>query len=653
MQSIQDTALIARAQLFGNPERGACHISPDGQWLAFGAPADGVMNIWLCRRGELAAARPITHDRSRGIMQWSWAYDNEHLLFMQDEGGDENFHLHAVSVRTGAVRDLTPFAGVRGLLQAQSRKHPDEVLITLNRRNPQFADIFRLTIATGAMTLVQENQGMAGFVTDSDFKVRLAKAPQADGSWLWLKPNAGDTAQSSTWTTWQQVAAGDAMTTFTLHIAADGKTLYILDSRGRDTAALLAFDLDTDAPTGTLIAQDPRADISDLIEDLDSLAPIAYAATVERRSVHVLDERFRADLNLLDGCALGEWDVVSRTTDDQLWTIRFSRDTNPASYYLYDRRSHDLSKLYDCYPQLVDAPLARMQHTTIKSRDGLDLVCYLTLPVYADHPDVRMSSRVPVPLVLLVHGGPWMRDDYGYNAMHQWLANRGYAVLAVNFRASIGFGKAFINAGDLEWGGKMDDDLCDAVDWAITRGIADPERVAIMGGSYGGYATLWALTAHPERYACGVDIVGPSNLETLLASTPPQWEALLATLYRQLGHPDTPEGRALLRERSPLHRAANIRKPLLIGQGANDQRVKQAEADQMARALKANAIPVTYVLYPDEGHGFQRPSNRISFNAITEQFLAQYLRGRCEPTTPAEVAGNTAIMVENALTPVA
>jgi dipeptidyl aminopeptidase/acylaminoacyl peptidase len=644
---LDQTPLISRRRLFGNPERGACRISPDGCWLAFSAPRDGVMNLWVCPRGDFAAARALTDDRKRGVSQFSWAYDNTHLLYAQDESGDENFHLHAVSIASGVARDLTPYPGVRGLLHAVSRKFRDEVLITLNRRDLRFADLYRVNVAGGQMSLVQHNPGMAGFITDDDFSVRLALAPQPDGGWMWLLPDG-----TKGWTAWQCIVAADAMTTHALQVGADGRTLYALDSRGRDTAALVAFDLAAATPTARLIAEHPRADVSELLTHAHSHAPLAYAVDVERREMHVLADSVRADVATLDAQNLGDWQLASRSDDDRLWVVRFSGDLNPVSYALFERDAQRVSKLYDCFPDLTDravAPLARMQPTTLTSRDGLALVSYLTLPVHADCTDQALTSSEPLPLVLLVHGGPWARDSFGYDPEHQWLANRGYAVLSVNFRASTGFGKAFVNAGDLEWGAKMDDDLCDAVDWAIARGIADPKRIAIMGGSYGGYATLWALTAHAERYACGVDIVGPSNLETLLASTPPQWEAMRAVLYRQLGHPDTAQGKALLKARSPLHRASAIRKPLLIGQGANDPRVKQAEADQMAAAMKANGIPVTYVLYPDEGHGFVRPANRLSFNAIAERFLAQYLGGRSEPASDDEIAGHTAVMVQDAL----
>jgi dipeptidyl aminopeptidase/acylaminoacyl peptidase len=641
MTSLKQTTLIARAILFGNPERGMCRISPNGEWLAFAAPRDGVMNLWLCPRDDLNAARPITNDRKRGVSSLTWAFDGEHVLYAQDEGGDENFHLLAVSIKSGVTRDLTPFPGARGMLHAVNRQHRNEVLISLNQRDPRFADIYRLNLTTGESILLQQNPGFVGFVTDDDFNVRIAMSPQLDGSMAVLKPNG-----ANDWKPWLHVPASDAMTTHMMFVDADARTLYAMDSRDRNTAALVAFDLLSDQPLARIIAEDARADVSDLLEHADTHAPLAYGVNVERREFHVINESIRDDVRDLNARGLGEWRLSSRTEDDRTWTVNFSSDVNPGSNYLYQRESRKLTKLYDCYPVLADLPLARMQHTTLTSRDGLSMVSYLTLPVHADVRKEALTSSEPLPLVLLVHGGPWARDEYGYNSYHQWLANRGYAVLSVNFRASTGFGKSFINAGDGQWGAKMDDDLCDAVDWAIARGIADPKRIGIMGGSYGGYATLWGLSAHADRYACGVDIVGPSNLETLLASTPPHWEAMRATLYRQLGNPETPAGLALLRDRSPLHRAANIRKPLLIGQGANDQRVKQAEADQMVAAMKTNNIPVTYVLYPDEGHGFQRPANRISFNAMTEQFLAKYLGGRCEATTASAIEGNTAVVVE-------
>jgi dipeptidyl aminopeptidase/acylaminoacyl peptidase len=356
----------------------------------------------------------------------------------------------------------------------------------------------------------------------------------------------------------------------------------------------------------------------------------AYAVTYLRDEWTAIDPKVGADLAWLREQLKGDISVTSRTLDDRLWTVAVDPVVAPSSVHLYDRQAKSLKQLYVSRPELVGAPLQAMHPVEIKSRDGLTLPSYLTLPPGSDA-DGDGKPAAPVPMVLLVHGGPWARDDYGYNPYHQWLANRGYAVLSVNFRGSTGFGKAFISAGDLEWGRKMHDDLIDAVDWAVKQGVAPADQVAIMGGSYGGYATLAGLTFTPTTFACGVDIVGPSNLETLLKTIPPYWVPLIEQFHQRMGNPNTPEGLALLKERSPLYKAGDIVRPLLIGQGANDPRVNQAESDQIVGAMKAKGIPVTYVLFPDEGHGFARPENNIAFNAVTESFLAGCLKGRAEP----------------------
>ncbi|MFZ6846331.1 S9 family peptidase [Undibacterium sp. RuTC16W] len=641
-----ETTLIPRATLFGNPERAGCDISPCGRWLGFVAPLDGVMNLWVCECGDdlqqsLTNARPITKDNRRGIYSFSWAYDGIHLLYHQDSNGDENDHLFAVTVSGGAARDLTPFDGAKAELQKISRKQRDAVLVTINQRDPRFSDLFRVELDSGKLTLVRENPGFFAFITDDDYQVRLAFSPQNDGGRALLRPD-GDS-----WQPWWTITDEDSANSWPQALSTDGKTMYMVDSQGRDTAALVSCELDDPVAVPTVIAVHPKADITGMWPDNDSNRPLAWIATYERREIHLLDDSLRADVAFLDSQGLGEWTMTSRTEDDKLWLVGAYTDRSPSSFYFYKRAQKKLIKLYDVRPALRGAPLTRMQHTTIETRDGLDMTSYLSLPVHADHIDTPLTSTTPLPLVLLVHGGPHARDNWGYNSEHQWLANRGYAVLSVNFRASTGFGKAFVAAGDGQWGARMDDDLVDAARWAIAKGIADEQRICIMGASYGGYATLWGMSAHPELYACGVDIVGPSNLETLVESIPPYWEAAKSQLFRMLGDGDTKVGRKLMKERSPVYHAAQIAKPLLIGQGANDPRVKQAESDQMVAAMKHNGVPVTYVLYPDEGHGFQRPSNSISFKAITEQFLAKFLGGRCEPLSVGEVEGSTAVMVEN------
>ena len=411
--------------------------------------------------------------------------------------------------------------------------------------------------------------------------------------------------------------------------------MYFRDARGRDTAALVRLDMLTGE--STVLAADPRADIGGMIVDIQTRAPRAYTVVAERMEYHALDPAIAPDLDFLARSGIGDWGLSSRTEDDRLWVVSANSDTRPAVDYLYDRPAQTLREVLRARPELDGVALRRMNPVRIAARDGLSLVSYLTRPDTATLP----------PLVLLVHGGPWARDYFGYNAWHQWLADRGYAVLSVNFRGSTGFGKAFINAGDGEWGRRMDDDLCDAITWAVAEGHADRARIAIMGASYGGYATLVGLTRNPALYACGVDIVGPSNLETLLRTIPPYWESIRADLYRAIGDIDTAAGLAQAHERSPLFSAANIRKPLLIAQGANDPRVKQAESDQMVAALRAGGIPVTYVLFPDEGHGFARPENAIACNALIEDFLAHHLGGEAEPISAEQMAASTATIIES------
>lgn len=631
MDKSAETTLIPRAALFGNPERTNAQISPDGAHLSWLAPLEGVLNVWVAPRAAPDAAKPVTKEDGRGIRHYAWARDSRHILAYKDKDGDENWHIHAVDIETMAIRDLTPHDGAQANIVRLSRKHPGSLIVSHNARDPQFPDLYRIEIATGAETRLAENPGFAGFEVDTGFNVRLAGRLEPDGSSVTLRPDG-----SGGWTEWFRLPPQDAMNSgVTSHFAADGKSTLMFDSRGRDTAALMRLDLETGALA--LLAADERADIAGLITDPDGHVPRAYAVNYERARYHAFDPAIQPDLDVLDAAGIGDWSINQQSDDDAFWVIGANSDTAPGAAYLYDRQAGRLEKLYDSRPALAGAKLAGMQPKIITARDGLKLVSYLTLP---------KDAAAPLPLVLLVHGGPWARDEFGYNAYHQWLANRGYAVLSVNFRSSTGFGKSFINAGDREWGAAMDDDLLDAANWAISEGIADPARIAIMGGSYGGYAVLAGMTRNPTFYACGVDIVGPSNLETLLATVPPYWESFRAILVKALGDPETEAGRALLRERSPVHRADALARPLLIGQGANDPRVKQAESDQMANALKAKGIPVTYVLFPDEGHGFARPENNIAFIAIAEAFLARHLGGRAEPAGADEISRSTAQILE-------
>ncbi len=616
--------LIERTKLFGNPSRSGASLAPDGKHLAWLAPRDGVMNIWVAPIEQLDAARPLTSSKDRPIRVVFWSPDSAMVMYIQDKAGDENFLLYGVDVRSGVERTLTPFEKTRVQIVSVSPLIKDRILVGLNNRDPQWHDIHSLDLKTGKLTEIMRGDGYAGFVADATHALRLALRPNAAGGMDYFTVSGGKVSDKPVAST----GLDDSLTTNPAGFTTDGKTLYWIDSRGRNTAALVAQD----AATGKtrIIGENARADISNAMSNPRTGVIEAYAVTYLRDEWTALDPVIGADLAWLREQLKGDISVSSRTEDDRLWTVAVDPVVAPASVHLYDRKKKTLTQLYVSRPELVGAPLQAMYPVEIKSRDGLTLPSYLTLPPGVDLDGDGVPSA-PVPMVLLVHGGPWARDDYGYNPYHQWLANRGYAVLSVNFRGSTGFGKAFISAGDLEWGRKMHDDLIDAVDWAVTRGVTPKDQVAIMGGSYGGYATLAGLTFTPTSFACGVDIVGPSNLETLLKTIPPYWTPLIEQFHQRMGNPNTPEGLALLKERSPLYKAGNIVRPLLIGQGANDPRVNQAESDQIVAAMKAKGIPVTYVLFPDEGHGFARPENNIAFNAVTENFLAGCLRGRAEP----------------------
>jgi len=617
--------LIAREKLFGNPSRAQGRLSPDGKSLAWIAPREGVLNVWAAPVSDPAKARPLTEERKRPIRAYFWSPDSQSILYVNDKGGDENFLLYQVNVSSGEQRTLTPFEKTRVEVVAVSNTIKDRILIGLNNRDPKWHDVYSLDLKTGALTKVFENDGAySSFLADDGLTLRGASRPNAAGgsdffrivdNKVEAKPFASTTLE-------------DSQTTFPIGFTTDGKTLYWIDSRGRDKAALMAQDVASGKMT--VLAEDDRADIGGALSNPRTGVIEAYSVTYLTTEWKGIDPKIGQDLAYLKAQLHGDIAVTSRTYADDLWTVGVDTVTAPPALFLYNRKDRTLKWLYVTRPELENELLMPMHPRVITTRDGLKEVSYLTLPPGSDTDGNGVPDH-PVPMVLLVHGGPWSRDAYGYNGYHQWLANRGYAVLSVNYRGSSGFGKSYISAGDLEWGAKMHDDLIDAVDWAIKNGITTKDKVAIMGGSYGGYATLVGMTFTPDEFACGVDIVGPSNLATLLQTIPPYWEAIKQQFYKRMGDPTTPEGQKLLHDRSPLFKADQIKRPLLIGQGANDPRVNQREADQIVKAMADKNIPVTYVLFPDEGHGFARPENNIAFNAIAEQFLAKYLGGRAEP----------------------
>lgn len=616
--------LIERAKLFGNPTRAQGRISPDGRWLSWLAPRDGVMNLWLAPASDPANAKPMTAEKERPIGQYLWAPDSSALLYVQDKGGDENFLLYRADIATGADTCLTPFENTRVQIVGTSVSRRDRILIGLNNRDPQWHDVHELELATCTLTEVMRADGYAGFLADDSLALRIAIRPNAEGGMDFFRMSGQEVEAAP----FVSTALEDALTTQPAGFTTDGATLYWIDSRGRNTAALVAEDMTSGVRT--IVAEDARADIGHVLAHPASGEIEAYAVDYLTKDWIALDPAIGATLKRLRQLLKGDIEITSRTDDDRKWTVAVDPVAGPPAVYLFDRETDALDLFYVSRPELEHAPLVPMHAVEIPARDGLTLVSYLSLPYMSDVERDGIPDT-PLPMVLLVHGGPWARDHHGYNPYHQWLANRGYAVLSVNFRGSTGFGKGFISAGDLEWGAKMHDDLIDAVEWAAAKGIAQADKIAIMGGSYGGYATLAGLAFTPEVFACGVDIVGPSNLETLLATIPPYWKPVVQQFHRRMGNPETSEGLALLKERSPLYKADRIAKPLLIGQGANDPRVKQAESDQIAAAMQARNIPVTYVLFPDEGHGFARPENNVAFNAIIEEFLAETLGGRAEP----------------------
>ena len=626
--AIHEAPLIQRAALFGNPVRAQARLSPDGRYISFLAPKDGILNIWLAPYGKLNEAKPITNDRKRGIRQHYWAEDARHVLFLQDDSGDENWHVHSVDIESGQQLDLTPLPKIHAEIVGMSYQRPEVVLIAINERAPEWHDLYEVDVTTGTRKLVERNDDhFVAYLDDLQLRPRLAvKTLQDGGGELYRRTSQG-------WESFLQYGQEDSLTLRPLVIEEGGGTALLLSSVGRDKAALVRIDLTSGKQT--VVGQSGAADVSDVWLDPRTRTPQAFGAEYLTEEISPITPAAGKDIDHLKAALGPQFQVVSRTNDDNKWVVVVDDPVHVTASYLDDRTNGKITKLFDHRPDLAGAPLRPMKPVEIPARDGLTLVGYLTLPPGSGAGKADSGANwhpaAPVPLVLDVHGGPWARDSYGFNSEHQWLANRGYAVLSVNYRGSTGVGKSFINAGDHEWAGKMQNDLLDAVDWAVREKIAQPDKVAIYGGSYGGYATLVGLTLTPDRFACGVDIVGPSNLATLMASIPPYWKAFFEDMSRRVGDPRTDDGRKLLDERSPLSHVDRISRPLLIAQGANDPRVKQAESDQIVAAMAKKQLPVTYVLYPDEGHGFARPQNRVAFYAIGEGFLAKCLGGRYEP----------------------
>ncbi len=617
--------LIPRSVLFGNPERTSPQISPDGSALAWIAPrffdggGDGVLNLWVAPVGgdsgvDWAVAQPVTEDADRGIRSFAWARDGRHLLYIQDVGGDENWRLYDVDPTSLVRRDLTPFEGIHATIIGTSKRRPSEVLVGINADNPQLHDVYRLDLESGSLVKEITNPGYAGWLADEDLVVRCALAPLPDGSFNVLVRDSAEGSFQHLLT----IPAEDATSTDVVSFSGDGRSLFMISAAGSDTGRLTRVDLATGE--STVLAADPEADVAGALLHPDTREPLIVTILKDRMEYVVLDPSVEDDLKAVRALHPGDPSFSGRNEADTTWLIAFNVDAGSVTYFMYDRTTKTGRLLFSARPALEGYELAAMEPFSFPARDGLVVHGYVTFP-----PGL---GRTGLPAVVNVHGGPQVRDTWGYHPEAQWLANRGYLCVQVNYRGSTGYGKAFVAAGDREWGGKMHDDLVDAVDYIVDQGWADRSKVAIYGGSYGGYAALVGAAFTPDVFCCAVDIVGPSNLKTLLETIPPYWAPMIAQLYRRVGNPETDT--EFLWSRSPLSRAHDIRIPLLIAQGANDPRVKQAESEQIVAALTEAGIDHEYMLFPDEGHGFAKPENRIKFYTAAERFLAKYLGGRYE-----------------------
>jgi len=623
--------LIPRELLFGYPDYSMAQLSPDGRYLTYLAPDDRkVLQVWLRTLGQ-NDDRVLTRDPKRGIRMYQWTHMPEKLVYLQDADGDENHHLYLVEVVSGLVRDLTPFQGVRAELTALHHEHPNEALAAMNIQDRRRMDVYRVNLTTGAVELDTQNPGTVGEWTTHDLHVRAAVAGADDGGSDLLLRQRDDEP-------WKIIRHwGPEDIGYTAGFSKDGKTLYLRATHDGDTLRVIAYDVQNGRET--LIAEDPEYDADHPMTHPTEKTIQAVSFYRHRVTWRFFDHAVAADHERLTKVDEGDLYVAGRNLADTLWLMVYVKNRGMPHYYLYDRPTKKVTFLFAGKAELDKLPLSEKEPIAVTARDGLTLHGYVTLPPDVDR--TQAAARGGMPTVLSVHGGPWGRDGWGFWSGVQWLANRGYAVLQVNFRGSTGYGKKFLNAGNRRWAAEMHDDLIDAVNWAIDQGIADPRRIAIMGASYGGYATLVGLTFTPEVFCCGVDMVGPSNLITLLKTTPPWWHSMRAMLDYRVGNPE--KDVEFLKSRSPVHRADRIKRPLLIGQGANDPRVKQDESDQIVEAMRKKNLPVQYVVYMDEGHEIVRPANRMHFHALAEAFLAEHLGGRCEPM--GDIPGHSGVVM--------
>ena len=626
--------VIDRDLFFGDPEIAGAQISPDGRYLAFLKPLDKTRNVWVKKVDEpFASARPVTAQTKRPVMGYFWSRDAKYILFVQDDGGDENFNVYAVDpagpipagAKAPAARNVTDAKKVQAQILHISKLDPDLIFVGINERDKAWHDVYRVKISTGERTLVRQNTAkIAGWEFDLKDQLRLAVTVADNGDQHVMRVDGDQFTRISSCTVFENCN--------TVRFHKDGKRVYATTDHGDvDLSRLVLMDVATGKEE--VVESDPlkRVDFggASFSEVTGELVMTSYTDEKTRRYYH--DKALEADYKWLEKTFPGKQvNRGSRTLDDQTWMVTINSDTEPGETYIFQRKTRKLTLQYRVREKLDRAGLAEMKPVKYKSSDGLEIPAYLTLP--------KGVPAKNLPVVMFPHGGPWARDNWGYNAFHQFLANRGYAVMSMNFRGSTGYGKKFLNAGNNEWGQKMQDDITWGVKYLVAEGIADPKRVGISGGSYGGYATLAGVAFTPEVYSAAVAIVAPSNLITLLDSIPPYWEAGRVTFHKRMGDPNTAEGKAQLQRQSPLNSASKIKTPLMVVQGANDPRVNKAESDQIVIALRDRNYAVKYLVAADEGHGFAKPLNNLAMTTAMERFFEQHLGGRSQKDVPQEVA---------------
>jgi len=625
--------IIDRALFFGEIQIAGAQISPDGQYLSFLKPYKGTRNIWVKKASEpFSAARPMSAEATRPIRQYFWSRDAKFILYSQDVGGDENFNVYAIDptkpadATTGVppTRALTSLKGVRTLIYAVPRAKPDILYIGLNDRDKQWHDLYELTISTGEKKLLRKNtERISGWDFDHDGNLRIAERTNQVGDTEILRVDADGFKQIYSCSVLEGCGVED--------FDAANKMVYLNTNKGElNLAELEMMDPGTGATTKYESDPENRVDIEGL--DLSTVDYHVYFTRYEddRSRLYFKDKEFEKEYHWLESKLPGkEINFGARSKDENVWIVSASSDREPGETYLWNRKAKTLDLQYRIREELPRESLSERKPYHFKSSDGLEISAYLTLP--------KGLPAKNLPLVVFPHGGPWARDNFGYDTFAQFLSNRGYAVLQPNFRGSTGYGKKFLNAGNGEWGRKMQDDLTWGVKALVADGTVDVKRVGIAGGSYGGYATLAGVAFTPDVYAGAVAIVAPSNLITLLDAIPPYWEAGRKQMYARMADPTTPDGKALLIAESPLTQAKAIVTPLLVVQGKNDPRVNIRESNQIVAAVRDNGKPVEYLVAPDEGHGFARPINNLAMVTAMEGFLVKYLGGRDQKEVPADV----------------